>query len=58
MEVPNEVKLDETAGFEFPLNTTGAVQEDVDLDKNDAVAFSARTIEVSDSASAVSEVKT
>ena len=52
MQVPNEVKLDETAaGLEFPKNASS-------LEKNDAVAISTRTIEVSDSASAVSEVKT
>ena len=45
--------MNETDGLEFPLNTSGAVAEDDDLEKEekDAIAFSHKTIEVSDTGS-------
>jgi len=47
--------LDETLGIEFPLNTSGALEEEEDeiekMRHKEGVAFSTKTIEVSDTGS-------
>ncbi len=45
--------LDESIGIEFPLNTSGVVEEDEILaaSSKDAIQFSAGTIEISDTGS-------
>ena len=46
-------KVNESVGLEFPVDTDGAINEDEEfIKKNDGIAFSHGTIEVSDSASA------
>lgn len=45
----DDSKLNETAGIEFPINMSGVIDEEDDKLANDPVAFSTKTIEVTDS---------